>query len=152
MKDLGADENGTLLSDNTKSIGLTATCVRVYRTTRVASAIRLVPPLCASAAMSAPSPPLRQRCWPQTPSIPMDLGRAPQSVTRPRHWCSLRRSKSAASRKEQQPSIRRSFPSKENRHDSYINRRIGRRMRRRLDRFGTSSLLKKVFRGGPWQH
>jgi hypothetical protein len=47
MKDLGADENGTLLSDkpslspdsvtkelsdliNTKSINLTATCVRVY--------------------------------------------------------------------------------------------------------------------------
>lgn len=30
MKDLGADENGTLLSDITKSIGLTATCVRVY--------------------------------------------------------------------------------------------------------------------------
>ena len=30
MKDLGADENGTLLSDNTKSISLTATCVRVY--------------------------------------------------------------------------------------------------------------------------
>jgi hypothetical protein len=33
--------------------------------------------------------------------------------------------------------IRRSFPSKENRHGSYINRRIDRRMRRRLDRFGT---------------
>jgi hypothetical protein len=30
MKDLGADENGTLLSDNTKTIDLTATCVRVY--------------------------------------------------------------------------------------------------------------------------
>ena len=31
MKDLGADEkNGHLLSDNTKSINLTATCVRVY--------------------------------------------------------------------------------------------------------------------------
>jgi hypothetical protein len=30
MKDLGVDENGTLLSDNTKSISLTATCVRVY--------------------------------------------------------------------------------------------------------------------------
>ena len=30
MKDLGADENGTLLGDNTKSIGLTATCVRIY--------------------------------------------------------------------------------------------------------------------------
>jgi hypothetical protein len=30
MKDLGADENGTLLSDNTKIISLTATCVRVY--------------------------------------------------------------------------------------------------------------------------
>jgi hypothetical protein len=30
MKDLGADEKGNLLSDNTKSIDLTATCVRVY--------------------------------------------------------------------------------------------------------------------------
>lgn len=30
MKDLGADEKGTLLSDKTKSIDLTATCVRVY--------------------------------------------------------------------------------------------------------------------------
>jgi hypothetical protein len=30
MKDLGANENGTLLSDNTKIISLTATCVRVY--------------------------------------------------------------------------------------------------------------------------
>ena len=30
MKDLGADENGTLFSDNTKIISLTATCVRVY--------------------------------------------------------------------------------------------------------------------------
>jgi hypothetical protein len=30
MKDLGADEDGTLLSDNTKNIGLTATCVRIY--------------------------------------------------------------------------------------------------------------------------
>jgi hypothetical protein len=29
-KDLGVDENGTLLSDNTKSIDFTATCVRVY--------------------------------------------------------------------------------------------------------------------------
>jgi hypothetical protein len=30
MKDLGADEDGDLLSDKTKSIDLTATCVRVY--------------------------------------------------------------------------------------------------------------------------
>lgn len=30
MKDLGADEDGTLLSDNTKSIDMTTTCVRVY--------------------------------------------------------------------------------------------------------------------------
>jgi len=30
MKDLGADEKGTLLSNNTKSIDLAATCVRVY--------------------------------------------------------------------------------------------------------------------------
>jgi hypothetical protein len=30
MKDLGADEEGTLLTDKTKSIDLTATCVRVY--------------------------------------------------------------------------------------------------------------------------
>jgi hypothetical protein len=30
MKNLGADEDGNLLSDKTKSIGLTATCVRVY--------------------------------------------------------------------------------------------------------------------------
>ena len=30
MEDLGADEKGPLLSDNTKSINLTATCVRVY--------------------------------------------------------------------------------------------------------------------------
>jgi hypothetical protein len=30
MKDLGADEDGTLLNDKTKSIDLTATCVRVY--------------------------------------------------------------------------------------------------------------------------
>ena len=30
MKDLGADEDGNLLSDKTKSIELTATCVRVY--------------------------------------------------------------------------------------------------------------------------
>jgi hypothetical protein len=30
MKDIGADENGTLLSDKTKTIDLTATCVRVY--------------------------------------------------------------------------------------------------------------------------
>jgi hypothetical protein len=30
VKDLGADEKGALLSDNTKSIDLTATCVRVY--------------------------------------------------------------------------------------------------------------------------
>ena len=30
MKDLGADENGSLLSDKTKSVELTATCVRVY--------------------------------------------------------------------------------------------------------------------------
>jgi hypothetical protein len=30
MKDLGADEKGTLLADKTKSIDLTATCVRVY--------------------------------------------------------------------------------------------------------------------------
>jgi hypothetical protein len=30
MKDLGADEKGTLLRDSTKSIDLTATCVRVY--------------------------------------------------------------------------------------------------------------------------
>jgi hypothetical protein len=30
MKDLGADEDGSLLGDKTKSISLTATCVRVY--------------------------------------------------------------------------------------------------------------------------
>ena len=30
MKDLGADEDGNVLSDNTKIIGLTATCVRIY--------------------------------------------------------------------------------------------------------------------------
>jgi hypothetical protein len=30
MKDLGADDDGTLLSDNTKSIDLRATCVRMY--------------------------------------------------------------------------------------------------------------------------
>jgi hypothetical protein len=30
MKDLGADADGNLLSDKTKSINLTATCVRVY--------------------------------------------------------------------------------------------------------------------------
>jgi hypothetical protein len=30
MKDLGADEDGTLVSDKTKSIDLTATCARVY--------------------------------------------------------------------------------------------------------------------------
>lgn len=30
LKDLGADEDGTLLSDNTKNISLTATCARVY--------------------------------------------------------------------------------------------------------------------------
>jgi hypothetical protein len=30
LKELGADEDGNLLSDKTKSIDLTATCVRVY--------------------------------------------------------------------------------------------------------------------------
>jgi hypothetical protein len=30
LKDLGADGDGTLLNDKTKSIGLRATCVRVY--------------------------------------------------------------------------------------------------------------------------
>jgi hypothetical protein len=30
IKDLGIDEDGNLLSDKTKSIGLMATCVRVY--------------------------------------------------------------------------------------------------------------------------
>lgn len=30
MKDLGVDENGNLLSDNTKGISFTATCVRAY--------------------------------------------------------------------------------------------------------------------------
>jgi hypothetical protein len=30
LKDLGADGKGVLLSDNTKSIDLTATCVRAY--------------------------------------------------------------------------------------------------------------------------
>jgi hypothetical protein len=30
MKGLGADEDGNLLSDKTKSIDLTANCVRVY--------------------------------------------------------------------------------------------------------------------------
>jgi hypothetical protein len=30
IKDLGIDEDGNLLSDNTKSISVTATCVRVY--------------------------------------------------------------------------------------------------------------------------
>jgi hypothetical protein len=30
IKDLGADVDGTLLSDNTKNVGLTASCLRVY--------------------------------------------------------------------------------------------------------------------------
>jgi hypothetical protein len=30
MKDLGVDEDGKLLSDKTKSIGVMATCVRAY--------------------------------------------------------------------------------------------------------------------------
>jgi hypothetical protein len=30
MKDLGIDENGNLLSDKSKSIGILVTCVRVY--------------------------------------------------------------------------------------------------------------------------